>query len=102
MLAFVTKAPAAKNAPIKLGKRKPDPERFWAGFLTLIAGSLNSRVQKLTVIITNTKMLDVAANPGFGAEEKEKAVEESDSDSDYARDTDEEEMALLETDAEEA
>ena len=49
---------------------------------------VNSRVRKLTAIVTNTKMLNAAAKPGFGAEEKEKAVEESDSDSDYATDTD--------------
>ena len=30
------------NAPLKLGKRKADPEHLWAGLLTLIAGTLSA------------------------------------------------------------
>ena len=28
------------EAPVKLGKRKKDPDHFWTGFLTLVSGSL--------------------------------------------------------------
>ena len=42
MLGFLTAAPNAADAPKKLGKRKPDPEHFWSGFLTLIAGTLST------------------------------------------------------------
>ena len=55
---------------------------------------VNTRVRKLTAVVTNTNMLDLASQPGFGAEEKAKAVE-SDSDQDesddgYVSDTDDE------------
>ena len=50
---------------------------------------INSKVRKLTAIVTNEKMLNAAARPGFADDEMKKAVE-SDSESDYASDTDEE------------
>ena len=35
--------PATEEAPVKLGKRKPDPAHFWSGFLSLLtaAGAAN-------------------------------------------------------------
>ena len=53
----------------------------------------NTRVLKLTAVVTNTKMLDAAGKPGFGIEEKGKAVPGSDqgkSGDDYVSDTDDE------------
>ena len=52
---------------------------------------VNTRARKLTAVVTNTRMLDAADKPGFGIEEKEKAVPDSDQeelDDDYASDTD--------------
>ena len=43
---------------------------------------INSKVRKLTAIVTNTKMLAEAEKPGFGQQEIQKAVMGSDSDSD--------------------
>ena len=39
---------------------------------------VNTRARKLTAVTTNTKILDAAGKPGFGTEEKEKAVPDSD------------------------
>ena len=53
---------------------------------------INSKVRKLTAIVTNTKMLAEAEKPGFGQQEMQKAVmgsdSDSDSESDYATDSD--------------
>ena len=60
---------------------------------------VNTRARKLTAIVTNTKMLDAANKPGFGVEEKEKPIEDSDqedSDEEYVSDTDDEELVALE------
>ena len=65
---------------------------------------VNTRVRKLTAVVTNTKMLDAAGKPGFGTEEKEKAVPDLDqgkSDGDYVSDRDGE-MDLEKLEAEEA
>ena len=56
---------------------------------------VNSKVRKLTYIVTNTRMLEQAKKSGFGSEEISKGESESDSDSDYCSDTDEEEAAML-------
>ena len=64
----------------------------------------NTRVRTLTVVVTNTKILDATGKPGFGTEEKEKAVPDSDqgeSDDDYVSGTDDE-MDLEKLEAEEA
>jgi hypothetical protein len=50
---------------------------------------VNGKVRKLTAIVTNTKMLEEAAKPGFGKEEV--ATVAVVSDSVYASDTDDEE-----------
>ena len=39
---------------------------------------VNTRARKLMAVVTNTKVLDAAGKPGFGIEEKEKAVPDSD------------------------
>ena len=60
---------------------------------------VNSRVRKLTAVVTNAKMLDAAETPGFSMEEKEKPIEDSDqedSDEEYVSDTDDEELKALE------
>ena len=47
---------------------------------------INSRVRKLTAIVTNTKMLELANKPGFGSEEKDRPGDISDqeeSDDDF-------------------
>ena len=52
---------------------------------------VNTRVQKLTAVVPNTKLMDTAGKPNFGIEEMEKAVPDSDqeeSDDDYVSDTD--------------
>ena len=50
---------------------------------------LNSKVKKLTAVVSNTKMLDKVSSKEFASGE-EACGEESESDSDYASDTNDE------------